>query len=765
MFLDNSWIITTKEDKDNILLNRKTLQNIKVYTVKEFCENYYKVSKDALTFIKNKYQVNLDIASIYLDNLFFIKDKDYKNSKLNFLLKIKKDLIANNLLELNINFINCLSDKTIYLYNLEYEKNIHALKKILAKTSNLIVLNDKVENYKHQIYTFENSYIEVAFIAEKICDYIKKNVPLSNIYIVNIDNEYKNIVKMIFKMFNIPVTFKNSSYLSSTYMASEFLKNIEKGIDYSLDKILSLVKTEADEKIYNMILNIVNDYSGYEQSDLKSILEYTFKRTKIKSDDNKISIQEKDLDFNFNDDDYVFIMHFNRESIPKNFKDENYLRNKELEILGLSSVLELNFLHKSKILNKLKSIKNLVITATEKDDISVLNEKLEYEVIPKVDFISKTSNQYNKFNLALNLDLYYKFKTIKPNLNILNSHYKDIGYQSYDNSFKNFKIPTTSLTLSYSSLDKYEHCPFAYYVSKVLKIDKFSKTFSMLVGTIFHTCLEKIDEDINSLVEDVIKNNDYELDERELFFISILKEELVFARNEIKTQKTYTKLVNELHEQKIVVNLSDNVKFMGIIDKVLYLKEADITYLSIIDYKTGEVNTDLSLINYGINMQLSIYLYLIKNSNLFENPEVVGIYLQKVLNKKNICDDYLAEKKQNLLLQGYSTKNIKALEKFDSSYEKSRMIKSLRLKNDGNFYAYSKVMSDKEFNKIYDIALEKIKIGVENILNADFIIEPKKIGNENISCKYCNYKDLCFRKEKDVKILKKIDLEDILEVR
>lgn len=765
MFLDDSYIITTKENKDNILLNKKTLQNIKVYTIREFYENYYKVSKDALTFIKKKYEVNLDIASIYLDNLFFITDKDYKNFKLNFLLKIKKDLIANNLLELNINFINCLSDKTIYLYNLEYEKDIPALKKLLAKTSNLIVFNDKTENYKHRIYTFENSYIEVAFVAEEVCNLIKKNVPISNIYIVNVGDEYKNIVKMIFKMFNIPVTFKSSSYLINTYMALEFLKNIEKGIDYSLDKILSLVKTEDDEKIYNMILNIVNDYSSYKQSDLKSILEYTFKRTKIKIDDNKKSIQEKDLDFNFNDDNYVFIMHFNRESFPKNFKDENYLRNKELEILGLSSTLELNSLHKSKILSKLKSIKNLCITATLEDDISVLNETLEYEVIQKEDFISKRSNGYNKFNLALNLDLYYKFKTIKPNLNILNNHYNDIGYQSYDNSFKNFKMPSCSLTLSYSSLDKYEHCPFAYYVSKVLKIDKFAKTFSMLVGTIFHTCLERIEEDINILVEDVIKNNDYKLDERELFFISILKEEILFVRNEIKNQKSFTKLDKELHEQKIVVNLSDSVKFIGIIDKILYLKEDDITYLSIIDYKTGEINTDLSLINYGINMQLPIYLFLIKNSNLFKNPEVVGIYLQKVLNKKSICDDYLKEKKKNLLLQGYSTKNIKALEKFDTSYEESKMIKSLRVKKDGDFYVYSKVMSDKEFNKIYDIASEKIKIGVENILKGNFIIEPKKIGNENISCKYCKYKDLCFRKEKDIKILKKVDLEDILEVK
>ena len=50
----------------------------------------------------------------------------------------------------------------------------------------------------------------------------------------------------------------------------------------------------------------------------------------------------------------------------------------------------------------------------------------------------------------------------------------------------------------------------------------------------------------------------------------------------------------------------------------------------ITDYKTGNVTATLDNLNYGLNMQLPVYLYLIKNSNLGYN--VMGIYLQKLLN-------------------------------------------------------------------------------------------------------------------------------------
>ena len=70
-----------------------------------------------------------------------------------------------------------------------------------------------------------------------------------------------------------------------------------------------------------------------------------------------------------------------------------------------------------------------------------------------------------------------------------------------------------------------------------------------------------------------------------------------------------------MKEKCVYVNKDRNIKvtFKGVIDKVLYKEEDDITYLVVIDYKTGTAGIDIKNMEYGLGMQLPIYLYLLKN--------------------------------------------------------------------------------------------------------------------------------------------------------
>ena len=61
----------------------------------------------------------------------------------------------------------------------------------------------------------------------------------------------------------------------------------------------------------------------------------------------------------------------------------------------------------------------------------------------------------------------------------------------------------------------------------------------------------------------------------------------------------------------------------------MYKEEDNVTPVAIIDYKTGNANIDLKYIDYSLNMQLPIYIYLINNSKL-KNIRLVGFYLQKI---------------------------------------------------------------------------------------------------------------------------------------
>ena len=78
-------------------------------------------------------------------------------------------------------------------------------------------------------------------------------------------------------------------------------------------------------------------------------------------------------------------------------------------------------------------------------------------------------------------------------------------------------------------------------------------------------------------------------------------------------------------------------------------------------------------------MQLPIYLYLVVKSNIFNNPKIIGIYLQKILNNyKNIED-----KEISLKLNGYSINDENLLNVFDPTYENSLYIKGMKKSKNG----------------------------------------------------------------------------------
>lgn len=252
-------------------------------------------------------------------------------------------------------------------------------------------------------------------------------------------------------------------------------------------------------------------------------------------------------------------------------------------------------------------------------------------------------------------------------------------------------------------------------------------------------------------------NDNYQVSSyKEEFFIQKLKRELDFIINTIKEQEQYTSLTNYLFEKKGEIDLSTDdfeVVFKGIIDKIMYKKDNEQTLISIIDYKTGNPSLNLNNIIYGLEMQLCIYAYLCSKMEAFENPKLVGIYLQKILNKEiNITPkkDYLTLKSENLKLQGYSIDNEVILKQFDNSYQDSKLIKGLRLCSKG-FHANSKIFSQEMLDRLLKIVDKKVTEARDKILNREFFINPKKIGIKNlIGCQYCKYKELCFMTDDDI---------------
>ena len=779
-------IITSNVNKKNLLKkNNNQLLNVKVYSITEFNKLFYfNYDEETIFYIMTKYNVKYEIAKIYLDNLTYIEDIEYKNDKLSFLSLLKKELLTNNLISINKLFLSTLVNKEIEFYNLPISKEIEHLINLLSENNKVSIKQDELKSYSHTIYELQTIEDEVEYIANYICNLIKQGINISKIYLTNLNDEYKKLIKRIFPMFNIPFTLDTSESIYGTFICTKFLELYSEDISSTMEQLKEYVDSKDSEDIYNKIINIINKYTFVDDKiQVLEMIKYDLKNTKLSKKDNPSSVHEVSLkDTIFEDDEYVFTVSFNQGILPSIHKDEDYLTDKDKKDLPVSLTVDKNNQEKKIIQDKLNSIKNLIITFKhnangEEFNISSLNEVLNYEIVPITSQSLNNSELFNKIKLTSLLDEYYKYGTKSSLLDTLNTNYQDIPYNTYSHTFTGInkddlkEFLNNKMTLSYSSLDKYYRCPFSFYIGNVLKLNIYEETFYQLVGTLFHAILEKclqVESNYDELWNQELSNLNHEFTNSEKFFLSKLKEELLFIIETIKDQENFTNLHDELHEERIYTSLSGNmnITFTGIIDKIKYKNMNDHTIVAIIDYKTGNPNLDLTTVPYGIGMQLPVYLYLAKNSKKLTNIKVAGFYLQKVLNNEVTVDkshSYEQLKKKNLLLQGYSNEDQSILSEFDNSYTDSNIIKSMKTKKDYSFYSYCKVLSDKEMDLITNIAEKKINEGAEKISNAEFSISPKKIGKTNYGCTLCQFKDICFHTADDIEELEPLNLDDILE--
>lgn len=748
---DNTLLVVPNDIKEDIILEvieEKPLVNIKYSSLENLRRSFFEYDEKAIYYLMKHYNLKYEVALIYLDNMLYLKKKSYDNEKLNNLLKLKVE-VKNLIKTRKINFDNIV----VYGYglsNFDLE---------LLKDKKITMVKDKGSYIHNCVYEFKTINEEVEFVFDKIAELIKQGIGINKIKLMGVTNSYYSILKRMGYFYNIPISIPNDINLYQTTIGKYFIDNLS-------DTVIDEIKEKfTNQDIINKVIDIYNKYIEYDINDIKDLIIYDLKHTKIKNKELKNSVKLISFDSKVSDDDYVFILGFNYGSIPVIYKDEDFFNDEEKKLLGLFTSQELNKLEKMKIIDKINSIKNLYITYKLQDNkekylISNLNEELNLKIIKDYKSSFNHSDLYNQIVLSSSLDKLIKYGVKDENLVYLNNY--DLNYRKYDNKYNKIenedllKYLNDNLLLSYSSIDNYYKCSFRYYLNNILKVNKFEETYQTVLGSLFHYVLSKAftdDFDFEKEYQTFLDNQKYQFNNKEIFFIEKLKNELKFIIDTIKKQYQNLNLNQALYEQKIFIDKSTSIKvtFMGIIDKILYKEEDNQTILCIIDYKTGNPILDIDNTKYGLEMQLPIYLYLSKELK-FKNIKIAGFYLQKILNNEINKDNnhsYLELKENNLKLQGYTNDDLNVLEKFDKTYENSQVIKSLKTTSNG-FSHYSKMINDEEIGKLIEIVDEKINFARDNILNGSFDINPKRLDGENIGCLYCPFIDICYRQEKDI---------------
>lgn len=765
---NNKILIINDYAKNTLLKKINKLLNIKIITLSELKKNYiYDYDYKSVLYVSNKYNCIPSIARKYIENTYYINNK-YKNKKIELLTKIKNDLEENNLLIKNNLYRKFLNNKDIVLYNLKYvDKYYLNIIEELSSTNNIITYNEEKETSIKKIYRCNNSEEEISFVCSKICELIKSGIDINNIKLTNVKSDYTYIIRKTFKLFNIPINIKSDESIKSTMIVKKFKELYNENISEVMDKISKLITNNYEKDIYKSILNVVNKYSDSNYMDVKEILFDDIDNIKIKRDELKNAVNIIDFKSDLiSDNDYVFLVNFNEGIIPINHKDEDYLNDVEKNNLGIDTSFTLNEKETNEVIETIKTTHNLILTYSEYNQNNKIyvssaysSDILEEE---KVNLNFNNSNNYNKLRLLSEKDDNNKYGTLSSDLLTLSAHYKDEPYLTYNNKYKkisNNKLKNylnKGLTLSYSSMNTFYQCSFRYYLDNILRVNKYEERFDAVLGSIFHEILSEcfINDDYDVILnyEKLISESTYPFNESEKFFLENLKNELLLIIDTIKEQLKYTSLKQSMYEKEIKIDISSDVKvtFKGFVDKILYDEFNGEKIVVIIDYKTGNPLLNINNSIYGLDMQLPVYIYLIKNE--IKNVRIGGFYLQKILSNVNSFQ----KRKESLKLQGYSNEDIDILEKVDSSYENSCVIKSLRTTQNG-FYSYSKIINDEQIDTLYNIVESKVKEARDKILNTEFDINPKEMDDKNIGCKFCKYKDICYMTSSDIVKLKKID--------
>ena len=749
---DNIIVVCSNNIKLQIIeycISNKQLFNIKYMTLNKMINALtFDYDEKTIVEVMNKFNVSYKNSKIYLSNIKYIDD-NLNDDRINLLAKIKKYCMDFGLFKSNQLLTNAIRKKEVFIL-----EDLNDFEKMILDKNNIKYkyINLNCGNFIHKhVYEFKTLDDEIHFVANKICELISEGIDINKISLLNVDANSDYMIRRIFKMYNLPYNRQFNTSIYETAVGKYFLENINKDINETIK--LTLNKYNDSKEIINSIVDIINRYFFIDDfRNYKEILIEEFKLCFVKSIKVKNAVRVKDLNDFFNDDEYVFLIGFNLGVIPKTYKDEDYISD-NIKPNYLESTVKKNILEKEKVKNFVLNIKNLTISyklnyLNENFYPSNLIEELNLEIINEVDIITNYSEIANKLLLVKDLDLYMQFGEKTNNLSTLLFNYPEVNYNTYSSKFNGIKDFKKNIVLSYSSMNNYYKCAFRYYLANILKIDIFNENFSQYVGNLFHhvleVCLNNENEEIDCVYDDYIKNNNFEFSEKNKFFLKTLKDEIKFIITTIKEQYSYSDYNACYFEKEIEID-EDDVKFKGFIDKLLIKDDK----MVIIDYKTGSIDINLNLVNYGLSLQLPVYLYLARKLN--KNAKIVGFYLQHILNtpiRRNNKKNLTTLKKDALKLQGYSLGNEEYLSEFDSTYKDSKVIKSMKLGNNG-FYHYSKVLTEKEIDNLVDLVDKKIKDATRNIKNGEFTINPKVVGKVNEGCAFCKFKDICFLNEND----------------
>lgn len=339
--------------------------------------------------------------------------------------------------------------------------------------------------------------------------------------------------------------------------------------------------------------------------------------------------------------------------------------------------------------------------------------------------------------------------------------------------------------VSITQLESFAACPFSHFCKYGLRLRsrELFKPTAIDYGNLLHLSIENVQrallkenksfrdlptgdslmrEYLTAAVDNAIKENR---------LTRINNEDFLYNTERIRQLVKTTLAIQKFHEEQGDFRLYacehdfnmklNNATLYGIIDRI---DVSDDKRLRIIDYKSSDRTTDLTMLYHGLQLQLPIYMDgAIRDLNINNGINAVpsGIFYYKMsspiidLSKEKKAEsqiDISERIKSDLRLSGIfgtEIENINALDKSMVNSEANTLMPSVSslviraaTKKDSTFNAYTKEYSIEDMKNIISHSKTTANSMANDIYSGRIDLSPKRYKSYD-ACKYCDFANIC----------------------
>jgi ATP-dependent helicase/DNAse subunit B len=764
----------------------KGLYDVKYITRENFVSyNSFRLTDEALPTLGMELGLPPTILSELVEYLPYVNTQT--ETELNQFVTVQKVIDEKNLVEKDIPFEQLYHNRIIYIYGYPALDNLFL--EYLHKcntyfTYEIIEFQEQLQSIPFSM--FHSEYDEIEYLCNRISEEISNGFDVSHIKVHITNPSYNPIVSTLFDRYNLAPYFSQSSNLGSLNITKRIMNMIrlsDNSIEETLldiypvlERTLAYASQESND-IFVQYIGVLNKYILLDGllKDYITFIQYDLSKSAIKNTRTISSVFIGDLTSEcIEEDDVVFIIGFNEGDIPRVTKNNKILDDSVLSHIGAETSIESTELSKKEYISLIqcKNVEYISYSThslTSEKIISTLSvEMIENKIIVETEpksFGAHFSITHDLITLGKMISETKEYGIVTENLaQYVNSVLSQISYPPHftqKTGDLDSKLVEEILKdvpcLSYSSINEYFKCNFKFLLKKIIKVpETYGERLPAIIGTLFHKTLQRIDEvpsDLNkkeefftSVLETLIEDNEYDLSNKELFYLHNSFTQLSTVVDWIKDIHMKTKFSPLYHEKEYVIPLKGEfiTEFKGVIDLIMSLNND----FFIVDYKTGSTSINISNLEFGLESQLVFYLYLVAQGEK-DLTSPTGFFYSPVFSKMmNAVDGktYNELLRDSWKLSGYVSEE--KLGVIDPDFEEGSFIKGIQTKKNSTVLKKgAKTMSTKKQIELTEHLENLLDQAVIDMESGKFDVNPKGSLLESQSCSFCEFKDICFKAE------------------